>query len=92
MSLQGLPERHFATFGSSPSTVVVLTVCCPRSKLASNSNFLNDVGEVKFQSQVAPDEDALRAALQKLVKALSRQLQVHVMSNGEFCDLGPRDD
>jgi len=41
---------------------------------------------------VAPDEVALKAALQKLVKAISRQLQVHVMSHGEFDKLGPRDE
>jgi hypothetical protein len=41
---------------------------------------------------VAPDETALKAALQKLVKGIYRELQVQVMSNGEFFDLGPRDE
>ncbi|KWT98099.1 MULTISPECIES: hypothetical protein [unclassified Variovorax] len=41
--------------------------------------------------KVAPDQAALAAALQKVVKAISRQLQVHVLSHGEFRGLGPRD-
>jgi hypothetical protein len=49
------PERQFATFGSSRSRAISSwsSVAARDPTLASNSNFLNDVGEVKFQSRAA---------------------------------------